>query len=194
MQSGITQWMQTGERQQPLHPPDLHPFSSQIADAIAHQNLLGWDQFLHGRISQHWATCQISWQHHCINHPPSRCPHDSASWATQIVKWGITTFFTLWHHRNESAHNTTDPQADPVAVTRLKAKVRDYYSRQDTLPRSDIDAYFSTPLSQLLASTAHTLTVWIAHVDRIFIRHRKEIRQRNRRSLITSFFSSAPPL
>jgi hypothetical protein len=54
-----------------------------------------------------------------------------------LVKWGITTFFSIWHHRNDSAHNKTDSNADPVAVTRLKARVCDYYSRKDTLPTSE---------------------------------------------------------
>jgi hypothetical protein len=191
LSDGIDHWMQTGQRQLLIHPPDTHPFSSQIADAIAHQNLLGWDQFLRGRISQHWATCQISWQHQQLTPRGPRRLHDADSWATLVVKWGISTFFSLWTHRNETAHTSVPTHTDPVAAVRLKAKVRDLYSRKDDLPQADIHAYFSMPLSQFLSSSLHTLTVWIAHVDRIFIRHRKEIRQRQRRGLITFFFHPA---
>ena len=59
--------------------------------------------------------------------------------------------------------------------------------------QSDYNAFFGEDLEVFICRSPAVLSAWITQVDRIFIRHRKEINQRTIRGLITFYFSRAPP-
>jgi len=101
-------------------------------------------------------------------------------------------FLSLWANRNHKIHQASDITETTACQARIQALVRERHSRSSSLPRSDLQAYFSEPLSLRLLRPPYVLEAWIVHVDRIFIRHRKEINQRTATNVITNYLTRAP--
>jgi hypothetical protein len=185
---GISGWFATGDPVQPLQPPDTHPFYHHLLDAIAQQNAIGWDQILRGRLSSTWGLCYTSWAAYSPS-PDTDRPLDSCAWTSRIIKWSWDLVHALWKHRNKRLFNASSTVPTTATHLRLQAKVRDRYFRSRDLPRQDLDTYFHEDVDLFQLRQPHVLEAWVAQVDRIFIRHRKEIRQRHKRGLITHYFS-----
>jgi hypothetical protein len=185
-------WLDTGETVLDLDPPTDHPFVDQLREAISEQNHIGWDHVLRGQLSKSWGLSYVSWRAHVGTSTNTAPPITAIQWATKIASWGFSHFLQLWKHRNDKAHEKTTTTHTSLHHVRLQAKVRDYYSRSGDLPRSDQHAYFHDPIEVFQLQPPHILEVWIAQIDRIFIKHRKEICQRFHSHLITNFFVPIP--
>jgi hypothetical protein len=96
----------------------------------------------------------------------------------------------LWKNRNLKIHHLSETNAQTARHTRIRTRVTDCWTRKPAdLPEGDLNAYFDEPLEDLLQRPPHVLEAWVAHVDRIFIRHRNEVLQRSKSGLITHFFA-----
>jgi hypothetical protein len=191
---GIWGWLNNGLPIKPIVAPPNHPAHNIISLAIAQQNSIGWHQFLRGRLTTVWGQCYDHWTTTSDHQPNASHRRPTATqWLSRIVTWSLQTFLNLWRTRNQLTHDSAQPSTNSTRAA-LAAKIQDYYLRSHELPRSDQDTYFTQPLPEFLSQSPHTLSTWIAHVDRIFIRHRKEIRQRHKRSLITYHFQRTTPL
>jgi hypothetical protein len=186
---GCHAWFSHGKTTIDTRAPDDHPFREVLDLAIEEQNSIGWNQILRGRLSLAWGFCYKKWQ---SLHPPTEksARLDSGTWTTRIIKWAMSTFLALWKNRNTQLFTTSDQHDTTEERLRLQAETRERHSRRPPdLPHGDLLAYFNEPLDTLLLRRNHVLRVWIAHVDRIYIRHRNEINQRTKRSLLTYYFT-----
>ncbi len=190
--AGCRAWLEHGSTTIDLDAPTTHPFREVLNEAIRRQNSIGWNNFLRGRLSFAWGFCFQKWLRHAQPAPqsPTTKKLDPDSWTTHVIKWVFDMVLDLWKNRNDHIFNVNDEHDTTEERLRLQAETRERHSRcpQD-LPRSDLDAYFSEPLDTLLLRKTHVLRVWIAHVDRIYIRHRNEINQRTKRNLLTYYFT-----
>jgi hypothetical protein len=187
---GVETWL-GGEEPDDIDPPDDHPFAAQLREASREQTALGWNQILRGRISKAWGDCYVSWV--VLTAKPGTKPsHDPLKWTTKIAKWGLQLALDLWDNRNTLIHAPTAIASQGANHSRTQACVRERYNRCSSmlppLPTGDHNAYFGIPLDVFLMRSANTLQAWIVQVDRIFIRHRKEISQRSIRGTITHYF------
>jgi ribonuclease HI len=196
--TGCRNWLDTGATTLDLQAPPTHPFPEILNIAISQQNEIGWNHFLRGRLSIAWGFCFMKWQKQpkpsttrTADAPTRPIKHlDPDSWTTHIIKWAFDTVLDLWKNRNEHIFNVSEEHDTTEERIRLQAATREMHSRcpQD-LPHSDLHAYFNEPIETLILRRNHVLRVWIAHVDRIYIRHRNEINQRTKRNLLTYYFT-----
>jgi len=184
---GVYGWIFQNDKTLDVDPPHDHPYYDQLRQAILDQNAVGWDQILRGRLATSWGTCYTSWNaEFATTHTGKQLP--AVQWLTKIAVWGHSTVLKLWDHRNEVAFAATNDAHTALHHQRLQEKVRDLYSQSQTLPRSDQDAYFLQDRDEFQLNPPGILTVWINQVERIFIKHRKEVNQRLKRGLITHYF------
>jgi hypothetical protein len=86
---------------------EQHPLSGShsagIRCAVAYQMVLGWEQFLKGRITFHWAIL--------LDFEFLRCQqrNTGTSWAAQLVRETWDLSWSIWDHCNEILH-TSDVQ------------------------------------------------------------------------------------
>jgi hypothetical protein len=188
---GIHTWFASGNDMCFPNVPHDHPFSAQLHQAVVEQNAIGWSQLCRGRLSLAWGECYRAWLNH-LHTPPGTKHLDMTTWTTQIARWGFDTVLQLWKNRNTKIHQRTETHLFTARHLLAQAHVRDRHSiRPADLSSGDVNALFSEPLPELLLRPPHVLETWVAHVDRIYIRHRNEVLQRSKRCLITTYFSRA---
>jgi hypothetical protein len=189
--AALSDWLWSEQTTFDVAPPADHPFAALLSQAITDQNRIGWDQIVRGRLATAWGDCYISW---CAYAYPEKPTATAASWLNKVAAWGLNLFLQLWDHRNSVAHAATSDAQTSISHSHLQAKVKDYYSRSSTLPRADQDAFFRDDIDTFQHCQPYVLAAWIEQVERIFIRHRKEIRQRHARSRITFYFKPPTPV
>jgi hypothetical protein len=100
--------------------------SDDLRDLRHSQSEIGWDQFLHGRISLKWFTV--------YNKLSSKQKVHSSVWTAQFIKaiWQYT--HSIWNHRNHVVHNQTNKMTSSVALSKLHSKTSELYCRYSNDP------------------------------------------------------------
>ena len=188
--SGLCSWFSTGNDHFSPPIPHDHPFSSQLSQAVTEQNSISWRQLCQGRLSLAWGECYLAWKAHDFHMPPGTKRLDPTTWTTRFIKWAFATILSLWRNRNHVIHQRSEDNLVTARHLRAQARARECHSRKPAdLSRGDLLAYFSEELPLLLLRPPHVLEAWVAHVDRIYIRHRNELLQRTESGRLTHFFA-----
>ena len=82
--------------------PTYQTSGLQIAELCAAQSIIGWKNFLYGRLSPKWE------QHHALI-IPSDNNYKSKRWVTQLIRKLWNTAWDLWEHRNGILHDKNHP-------------------------------------------------------------------------------------
>jgi hypothetical protein len=101
-----------------IEPPEIHEIapdaSNTLIDAINHQNTLGWDQWMYGRLSIHWGELynyDRSHQSEILKvQPGKKSKTSSTTWGKtiNIITWNF--LIELWCTRNNIEHQTESDQ------------------------------------------------------------------------------------
>lgn len=81
----------------------------QVRNAVIHQNIIGWGNFMRGYISSKWRQCQTA------QVSTNKRSH-TAQWGCLLVKLTLELHLQIWNDRNQVIHGKT------VAESRLKAR------------------------------------------------------------------------
>jgi hypothetical protein len=101
-----------------IEPPTLQEIapdaSDTLIDAINHQNKLGWDQWMYGRISIHWGELfnYDSKNGKVPSNSTSKTSVKSTSWGKTIITITWNFLIELWCSRNEIEHQTNIDSAN----------------------------------------------------------------------------------
>jgi len=83
------------------HLPLTHTQDRILTQATRHQNIIGWDNFLRGYISHHWASA-----YHAITDPNIKTT--KTPWPQSAVSAALTLSFKIRSHRNTFVHGKTN--------------------------------------------------------------------------------------
>jgi hypothetical protein len=129
-----------------------------IRRAIAYQKVLGWEQFMKGRITFHWAILQD------FEFRRRQQWNTGASWAAQMVRatWDIS--WSLWDHRNEILH-TSDVLDKLLDMDSIDfAIIEEWHAGDEALWMIDRRQFRGISLDELLAKPSRFRREWLIYV------------------------------
>jgi len=132
--------------------------SLHIRRAIQHQNIIGWENFTRGYISNKWAKIQQSMTTTDIKY---RKRND---WNTTLVKTVLSLHQKIWQHRNQDIHGNTIAEARALARQNICQWVHDLYKHPPRLAKR-YPPITNIPIEQRLRKTTQQLTDWLTRVD-----------------------------
>jgi hypothetical protein len=130
------------------HPP-------LVLAAYSHQETLGWEAFLHGRLSSKWQLAYAADQF---------TPAQSLKWAGQIVRYLLHYSQQLWNFWCGVVHGATIEGSQQKHRASLFSLVQTAYEEFRLDPfhiPCDWKRLFHRPLPDLLLSDSDTLSCWL---------------------------------
>lgn len=123
--------------------------------AIQHQNIIGWDNFLRGYISQYWASL------HQLSHPDSPPRQVVQNWNVQLsIMW-----YPSWKEYGlEEFHGGSWKESKQKLRERVQEKVWQIYSSHHNLHRRYPDIH-SVPLVMRLQQNTTSLQRWLHRIE-----------------------------
>jgi hypothetical protein len=134
--------------------PKLQRVPLEVRRAVAHQTVLGWEQFMKGCIVTHWATLQD--YEFCRRQQR----HSGATWAASRVLaiWDLS--WSLWDHRNEVLH-TPEIQDRFIDMDSIDLEIiEEWHAGYDDLWAIDKMQFRGITLDELLGRTSRFRRVW----------------------------------
>jgi hypothetical protein len=131
---------------------NYNPSTTTVGKALHHQNLIGWDLFLRGYISNLWTTVTDNDTHESTNR-----------WCYKLIPIIMQLHKKIWDGRNLHVHGKT------IEETRLKAreaiinKVKMLYKHPPKLA-SRYQSILHMPLEQRLRCSTTQLKEWIHRI------------------------------
>lgn len=138
---------------QSLHSESPNPSSS--SPASAHQQTLGWEAFLRGRISIHWK------EEFAPGHASDR---QSTRWAGNLVKFLLQYSQQLWSYRCGMLHGHTQEETKQRQRDESLQTIQAAYEAYDKDPfhvPNNWRRLFVRPLTSFANSDRDTLACWI---------------------------------
>jgi hypothetical protein len=129
-----------------------------LIQAICHQNIIGWNNFMRGYISTYWAY-YISIQH----------PNCIPNWDISLISHILTLTTAIWRDRNRVIHGDTKKAAAALLRERTIRQVYELHQNPPFLHRR-YPKITSIPLSERLSRSTTYLQRWLDHVQ-----HQKQI-------------------
>jgi hypothetical protein len=160
--------------------------TNNIQTACKHQDQIGWDHFLRGRISKKWTEQQ--------NNLTDR--QDGNKVWGEVMVHIFYTLHKIWEDRNNQLHSNdlTSLQVQRRMETIIKPKLRTLYNLQHLIPVRD-QVLFEKTLDEMMLQQPQYLEKWISRNEKYI--HDSAKRESHRIKLnntaITSFFSRLPP-
>lgn len=105
--------------------------------AVFHQNILGWDNFLHGYTSKHWGGIENSQGESC------------KSWESKLTSSMLHFHKEIWDGCNTFVHGKTIDEARQKAREAVLNRVNEIYKQPPTLA-SRYPSIFELPLENCL--------------------------------------------
>jgi hypothetical protein len=107
------------------HP--RHPYYS----LIGHQEAIGWDHFLHGKLSHHWTLLQqdFVWR----TNPTKK--FDSEAWLRLIIRPTFTTCQDLWTTSNDKRHGKDSKTKKSLHAAQAERDLRALYAASENTSR-----------------------------------------------------------
>jgi hypothetical protein len=134
-----------------LHHKNIQPhdYPNQYRPAIISQNLIGWDAFLRGYWTHHWAKLH---QHH-LSAAESTEHHQSGQlWASHCINEIWRQIRIAWNTHNDFIHGTIQKQEDHDLRTRTHLRIRHLHNQRRNVLAIHRDAYFIPDLTTKLAT------------------------------------------
>ena len=131
-----------------------HPFVSQ---ALREQDLMGWDAFLEGSISQAWRQAQEYYLAF------SKSPRTSKRWTSALIQKVFDVAWDQWEHRNGILHDV-DNKFDKVIERRVDGEIRSQFRvGLGALPRAD-HGLFRAGVQRILSRPLKSKQSWLTFV------------------------------
>jgi hypothetical protein len=124
------------------------------------QSEIGWNQFLHGRISQKWCTVYSKL---CTKQKVN--PSIWTAWLITAI-WHYT--HSMWKHRNNVVHNQNNKVVSMVALSKLHDKTSELYCKYSNDPHL-IPEYlcylFKHPVQSMQLLSEDALRCWVDTIE-----------------------------
>ena len=149
----IAQWCHMAPAPVPIIPDD--EVGEIIRDAIEDQHIIGWDNFLKGRISIKWKHAQALYiealpTHNCFN---------KELWSSKVVTAIWSIFRLVWNSRN--AHLHTDMMSTYGSV--LNLQIRRAFRLRHSMFSTD-QLLFHMSLQDRLLTSPTSKAMWLESV------------------------------
>lgn len=142
--------------QQPLEPHTDDDW--ELQRCISHQNRIGWENFLKGRILVLWARCQ---QHYFDRIQSPRSGH---TWARKMIKATWTLIWRLWDCCNFGKHHTLTP-AFKEELLLIDAQIREQYDQGFADLLTSDHMLIEDPLEDILDHDIKFKRKWLASLS-----------------------------
>ena len=106
-------------------PAEWKPNNLQIAEAYRDQTIIGWHNFLKGRLSKKWGTIL---QHQYSANPAWRRLESKRRTITILIDKLWTIYDQLWSHRCNVVHDLSDVEA--LSAKAIDTKIRFLYANK----------------------------------------------------------------
>jgi hypothetical protein len=154
-----------------------------VQEARRHQNIIGWDNFSKGLMSDRWKLAQDL---HFRQHPELVSKH-TRGWENICVRALLDLGLEIWKWRNETVHGKTVKEAAKMARAALEARVERVYADPPSLLRK-FPAVRELALSTRLKQSSTWLLAWLRHLEQqIAITTAERVRDRARFGSIRRF-------
>ena len=131
-----------------------HPF---LQDALREQDLMGWDAFLDGSISQSWRYAQEYYLEF------TKSPKTSKRWVSSLIQKVFEVAWDQWEHRNGILHDV-DNKFDKVIAIQVDAEIRRHFrAGRGSLLRED-QGLFRAGVQRILARPLNQKQRWLTFV------------------------------
>jgi hypothetical protein len=94
---------------------------------VEQTRLIGWEAFLHGRISQSWAAVYKT-------HFPTADRVETTTWMSNVIRVNWDFALAMWHHRNEIVHGIDEAASRNKILLQLHQEVRMEYKSYESDP------------------------------------------------------------
>ena len=123
---------------------------------IQHQEAIGWDHFLHGKLSHHWTLIQqdFVWR----TNPTKK--FDSKAWLCLIIRPTFTMCQDLWTTRNDERHGKDAKTKKSLHAAQVKGDLRALYAVQDEVLAADRDLFRDT-VEEHLTCKIYAICQWV---------------------------------
>jgi hypothetical protein len=173
----IAQWCNMPTLQAPRIPDD--DVGEVIGDAVEDQQIIGWDNFMKGRMCIRWKMAQEMFKLAL----PTCNGYDRERWASTVITEIWSIFRHIWNARNAHLHS----EMEESHFSTLDKQVRNAFSLQHSMFESD-QLLFHMSLADRLQTSHEAKALWLQSVS-IAIHDFTVVHERTPcQPTITSFF------
>jgi hypothetical protein len=126
-----------------------HAYPAQYRPAIIAQNLIGWEAFLHGYWSHHWANMH---QQHLSAAANTEHHQTGQLWASHCINEIGRQICIAWNHHNDFIHGKTQQKEDQDLQSRTHLRIRHLHNQRRKVLAIHREAYFIPDLDNKLAT------------------------------------------
>lgn len=142
------------------HQPNPNQYPAAYQHIVTSQNEIGWDNFLKGRLSLHFATMQ---EYHIKAMGDSATIKNGTAWSTQLATMIIEQWFLLWKQRNDDRHGKDLEARIKAQTDQIRREVEQLYERAAEVPEKVINSVFKCDLDTQLRKSHSELIAWLAN-------------------------------
>ena len=166
-----------------LSPAD---YPERYRDLILHQNLIGWSNFMRGRLAKEWAKQQDAYLLRIQKHDSNK---NGRLWSTNLAAEILQQWWNVWEDRNRVRHGKDKQQQWQKKQEQLQREVELLYQKAEEIPDNLLDFIFKRPLEEQMAMAPGDIKAWLANWLPVVEREkskqqqqRKEARKEQRRA------------
>jgi hypothetical protein len=126
-----------------------------LADLVASQAAIGWNQLLRGRFSNLWMKYQDEYLG-----PTQTTKNNGSTWTTNVIDYLFKQWLELWKIRNKERHGMDAETRARAEKAQAHREVCQLYDLKENIPEH-LQYLYQTPLEQKLQQTTHMLRAWI---------------------------------
>lgn len=131
------------------------PITVELQNALKHQNIIGWENFLNGFISTYWGKYQD-------NHTTAS-KYNPNTWRNRLILANLTLKREIWEARNKTVHGVTLKQQRQYEHEQISKEVLNLYNNPPELhPR--YPAITDIPLDIRLKRNTRQLSEWVHRI------------------------------
>jgi hypothetical protein len=124
---------------------------------VREQDLLGWYQFLLGRVGRKWSDAQQRYIDSLYKKNTGR------RWTISLIQKALDVAWDMWQQRNDIKHNTLHPRA-AAAVIDIKVQLQLLYRNGSAGFLSQDKLLFNKSEATLLKGESSEMLQWITSV------------------------------
>ena len=131
-------------------------FLLSVQTAYHQQTVIGWSNFLRGRIATSWLLAHDIY--HRLRHLDHQYRSELLGPSLIELLWAFSQ--TVWNHRNQIVQGATREEAHELLTQRIDSKIRQAYTCQTDLSPADRRILFSRLLDRRLQQPLNTKVHW----------------------------------
>ena len=146
-------WMGHSPSAQQQKPPSSLSLQKNLQTAIQHQDEIGRDNFIRGRVAKKWYVVQKDF-------PLSKSP---STWSKKLIEALIQASELIWSVRNTMKFGETTPTLNHSQL-RLQPRITHHYMTFKNTIHINHHHLFSVPLTQRITFSAQENSQWLKTV------------------------------